>query len=416
MRIRSVLWVTLLVSSAQATPRTPTHVACVGDSITEGAGASGPAKNYVEQLQLLLGSAVDIQNFGKSGATLLSQGFGDKPYNLEPEFTEATAFVDNAPPNAVVSVIINLGANDSKPFNWDQAGKPAQFKADYLALVDHFLGLKSKPAVYVAFPLATGNNPCCEIRGNIIRDEQLPLIRQVAMERGIPIIDLNTGTTNHPEYFGDGVHPNDTGYQVMAQLVKTGLEREPSVSVTAPAMGAMLNAGVVPITAAASGDTVEIRSVEFLDGATSLGRVTMPPWTLSWQATAGPHELSVRAVDATLAEKTSEPITVTVAEALGGGTGGMGGLANATGGTTTDGGATAATGGAPMGTSGSGAGGSGEGGFAPNPSLPTPEGSSSGCAIQAIQAPRRGHETLTWLAVGIMLLSRRTRSFPRARV
>jgi lysophospholipase L1-like esterase len=111
----------LLASAAQATPRKPTHVACVGDSITEGAGSSEPSKNYVEQLQVLLGTTVDVQNFGKSGATMLSQGFGDKPYDLEPEYTEATMFVDNAPANAVVSVIINLGANDSKPFNWDQA-------------------------------------------------------------------------------------------------------------------------------------------------------------------------------------------------------------------------------------------------------------------------------------------------------
>jgi hypothetical protein len=46
-------------------------------------------------------------------------------------------------------------------------------------MVDHFSELPSKPAVYVAFPLATGNSPCCSIRGNVIADQQIPLIKQV---------------------------------------------------------------------------------------------------------------------------------------------------------------------------------------------------------------------------------------------
>lgn len=247
-----------LTGVASAEPRWPTHVACVGDSITAGMGATSPAKNYVSVLQGLLGNAVQVKNFGNSGATMLTKGYGDKPYTKQVEYTNATNFVKDAGATAVVSVVIILGANDSKPQNWEPAGgkNDQQYLKDYRALVEHFAGLPTKPVIYLGYPLATGNNPCCGIRGDIIHDEQLPLIKQLAMEKHLPIIDLNTPTTGHPEYFDDGVHPNDAGYAVMAGLVKKGLEREPSVSSTSGASNggtATAGAGGVVATGGTAG-------------------------------------------------------------------------------------------------------------------------------------------------------------------
>jgi lysophospholipase L1-like esterase len=166
-------------SLAEATPRMPTHVACVGDSITQGVGASSGSTNYPADLQKLLGNAVKVGNFGHSGATMLSAGFGDAPYQSDTEYQAATTFVTNAGAGAVVDVIILLGANDSSSRNWTPAGKPKndqQFLNDYRAMVEHFAGLLPKPVVYVAFPLATGNNcscgtNCCQISGTVIHDE-----------------------------------------------------------------------------------------------------------------------------------------------------------------------------------------------------------------------------------------------------
>ncbi|HWZ87601.1 MAG TPA: GDSL-type esterase/lipase family protein [Polyangiaceae bacterium] len=112
----------------------PTHLACVGDSITEGFGASSPAMYYPAQLQGLLGNSVQVKNFGHSGTTMLGPGYGDSPYVQTYEYTAATDFVSNAGANAVVSVIIMLGANDSKPSNWEPAGQPKndqQYLTDY---------------------------------------------------------------------------------------------------------------------------------------------------------------------------------------------------------------------------------------------------------------------------------------------
>jgi sialate O-acetylesterase len=168
----SSISILLLASAVHAEPRKPTHVACVGDSITAGSGASDAAHNYVSQLQTMLGNGVQVRNFGRSGATMLGPDYGDLPYIEQTQYTDATTFVDTAGPNAVVSVVIILGANDSKPFNWDEPQKnDQQYKKDYLAMVDHFANLQTKPAVYVGFPLATGNDPCCSIRGDVIYEQ-----------------------------------------------------------------------------------------------------------------------------------------------------------------------------------------------------------------------------------------------------
>ena len=52
----------------------PVRVACVGDSITEGAGVRDPNKRYPAQLGVLLGANYDVKNFGVSGTTMLDNG------------------------------------------------------------------------------------------------------------------------------------------------------------------------------------------------------------------------------------------------------------------------------------------------------------------------------------------------------
>ncbi|HVY26472.1 MAG TPA: GDSL-type esterase/lipase family protein [Polyangiaceae bacterium] len=406
-----------------AESRKPTHIACVGDSITAGSGASDPSKNYVSQLQALVGNAVQVKNFGHSAATMLGPTYGDLPYVQQPEYAAATTFVSDAGANAVVSVIIILGANDSKPFNWEPQGKPKndqQYKTDYLAMVDHFLNLPTKPTVYVGLPLSTGNNPCCSIRGDVIHDQEIPLIKEVAMMKHVPIIDLNTDTANHPEYFGDGVHPNDGGYVVMANLVKKGLDREPSVSISSPGAADMPSAGMVPVTAMASGGTVDISNVEFFDGASSLGKVMAAPFTLNWQATAGAHQLTAKATDTTLANATSAALDITVKEAMSGGAGGgngsagtagtssLGGGGTAGGGAASGGASTAGMSGAASGSAGMLVGGAGGSGVS-NPT-PTNTADSGGCGCALSGSPRPTSVSLLLLAASLGALRRRRRA------
>lgn len=66
----------LLLAAPQAEK---TRVACVGDSITYGAGiADRDRDSYPAQLASMLGDKWVVKNFGHSGATLLKNG--DLPY------------------------------------------------------------------------------------------------------------------------------------------------------------------------------------------------------------------------------------------------------------------------------------------------------------------------------------------------
>jgi lysophospholipase L1-like esterase len=212
----------LWASQAAAQTRKPTHVACVGDSITSGFMASSAAAAYPSVLQTLMGSSVQVMNYGHISATMLS--VGDLPYQNQPEYTAATAFASGAGATAVVDVIIMLGTNDSKSYNWmvGTGTRAQQFVTDCGAMVDHFASLATHPLVYLAFPPRAFANTY-GISGTIIHDQILPLIQQVATAKGVPIIDVDTPTAPLSNLFPDGVHPNDTGYALIAQVMYDGL-------------------------------------------------------------------------------------------------------------------------------------------------------------------------------------------------
>lgn len=299
----SLVSVALVPARSLAAPRVPTHVACVGDSITYGYGASNQAtKSYPANLQTLFGSSVQVKNFGHNGATMLSAPYGDLPYEDQTEYSAATSFVSGAGTSAVVDVIIMLGTNDSKNFNWAPSGKPKndqQFSSDYRAMVEHFSTLPSKPQVFLALPLATGNNPCCSIDGTVIHDQILPLIKQLAAEKGLPTIDLNTPTTGHPEYFGDGVHPTDDAYALVAKWMHDGLLVEQSAGGMSGGGGVSSSGGnggyggnLADVGGTASGGTVGLAGAGNSGGNAAVGgafnAAGSGPGAAGTSATGGP--------------------------------------------------------------------------------------------------------------------------------
>ncbi|MEO7101377.1 MAG: GDSL-type esterase/lipase family protein, partial [Luteolibacter sp.] len=88
-------------------------VACVGDSITAGYALANPGtQSYPAQLQLLLGSGYTVGNFGLSGATLLKQS--DFTYWNSSQYSASRTYNPNI-------VVIMLGTNDTKSWNWNAA-------------------------------------------------------------------------------------------------------------------------------------------------------------------------------------------------------------------------------------------------------------------------------------------------------
>ena len=196
------------------------RVACVGDSVTYGFGIPHRGANsYPAALQKLLGDGYCVNNYGYSGRTACLMG--DRPYRTEALCTESRAFAPDI-------VVILLGANDSKTFNWDTevAGLPLypdRFETDLRELIVTYQELPSHPAVYVAAPLPAYPDSSGKVRYDIqpevIRNEIRPLVEQIAKQTGAPLIDPYSLFDGKPELYSDGLHPTAEGAALLAQAV-----------------------------------------------------------------------------------------------------------------------------------------------------------------------------------------------------
>lgn len=207
MKRRLFLVLSVLALNSAAFSAEKIKVACVGDSITAGAGVKDPKNRYPVQLGELLGADYDVKNFGNSGSTMLDDG--DKPYKQQKSFTDAVAF-------AADIVVIKLGTNDSKPQNWT---KKDGFAASTKSLVEAFQKANPKGKIFLCYPvpvIAQGN---FGIRDEIVKNEIIPLIKKTAEEMKLPIIDLYAALDKKPELFPDRVHPNDDGAKLIAKSV-----------------------------------------------------------------------------------------------------------------------------------------------------------------------------------------------------
>lgn len=186
----------------------PIRIACVGDSITFGAGIDDRNQNsYPAQLQDMLGDGYKVENFGVSGATLLKAG--NKPYWKLKAFRAAREFQP-------VLVIIKLGTNDSKPGNWKHAD---DFKDDYIEMVQIFQELDSKPTVLICHPAPVFATRW-GISSKIVVEEVIPRIDEIAAATGVEVVDLYAPLEGKSELFPDKIHPNAEGAGVIARTLQ----------------------------------------------------------------------------------------------------------------------------------------------------------------------------------------------------
>lgn len=197
-----------------------TKLAIIGNSITEGSGLTNPAVNsYPGQLAKMLPANWQVGNFGVSGRTMLKKG--DFPIWNEQKFKDALNFEPNI-------VVIMLGTNDSKYYNWAYKD---DFYTDYVSMIDTFSNLASNPEIYIVYPCKVFSG-LYDINDVVIHDEILPIIQQVAADKNVKTIDLYTPTTDKPTLFSDGIHPTITGAHFLAEIFYTALTGNPYHVVT----------------------------------------------------------------------------------------------------------------------------------------------------------------------------------------
>lgn len=210
-RLLSLLFAAALsLTAAHANPSV--RVACLGDSITEGAGTNVPAReSYPAQLAGLLGADYEVRNFGVGGATLLD--IGDKPYRSLPAFAQACAFQPEI-------IVIGLGTNDSKPFNWKHREK---FTANYVSLIRQLRSLPSKPRIFICQPMPAWPPSGWGISPDVIERELRPMIAEIAHNENVGLIDLFMPMRDQHPNTPDHVHPNAAGAAILAQTVASAI-------------------------------------------------------------------------------------------------------------------------------------------------------------------------------------------------
>ena len=197
--------------------RPKVRVACVGDSITFGTGLKDQAvEAYPARLAGMLGAKWDVRNFGVDGTTMVTKG--SWPYVKQPAFQDALKFNPHV-------VIIMLGTNDVAPQNRKYQG---EFAADAEAMIARFAALPSRPRVFIAYP-----PPVIEM-GFGAKDpgvkELQPVLKAVAEQTEVRLIDLYAPLAARPDCFTDGVHPNAAGAEVIARTVYKALASRAPVS------------------------------------------------------------------------------------------------------------------------------------------------------------------------------------------
>ncbi len=192
-------------------------VACVGDSITQGTGASVASKfSYPAQLQKMLGKGFKVVNCGKASSYVMNL---DSEYNVKKTSPNLwypnTAEYSKLKSSDADIVIVMLGTNDARSMT-----NPAaidDFVSSYKALIADFAAMESKPEIYLSSMIPATNADITN-QGTVYI---LPdVIKTIASELKLPFI--KTHENLHDYYcvmldYNDRVHPNDASYPALAE-------------------------------------------------------------------------------------------------------------------------------------------------------------------------------------------------------
>ena len=204
----------------------PVRIACLGDSITEGAQVDARLESYPARLQEMLGDKFLVRNFGAGGATLWH---GGKP-NAFQQLPAARTF---APHIAVLA----FGNNDTRNRDVDYWDHFPEFPADAAKRLTEILAMPGSPGILLCLAIANfADLPGmpAERRENVA--ERLPRLVEVRQQlrktaaefesRGVTLCDLHAVTEHRPDVFAvDGVHLKADGYLLLAETIRKRIPR-----------------------------------------------------------------------------------------------------------------------------------------------------------------------------------------------
>jgi|WetSurMetagenome_2_1015567.scaffolds.fasta_scaffold311719_1 acyl-CoA thioesterase I len=183
-------------------PCTQTRVACVGDSITE-------LTDYPHQLSQMLGETYSVGDFGICGSKVLLNS--DNPYRYTNAFSDTVQFQPDI-------VVIMLGTNDASS---DLEAYRGHFLQDYQSLIKDFQLLPCKPQIFMVLPPPIFNENL-GLSIDAFNRGIIPAIKEAAKNEKLSPIDVYSALCS-PRFFFDGVHPNEEGAKIIAEIIYQSL-------------------------------------------------------------------------------------------------------------------------------------------------------------------------------------------------
>ncbi len=170
-----------------------------GDSIARGEGASSDVKSLVGCMALASGGKI-VSNMANDGATTV----------------DSMNFLNFAVSNKPALAVISLGGNDAIIDAFDQS-IPETKTLDNIRKI--FKSFTEAGTLVLHIGLNPPANPNFPID---VDTSRLSKIKGIAVEEGVLFLENSMeGMWGNPEYMADEVHPNDKGYALLCDRVKS---------------------------------------------------------------------------------------------------------------------------------------------------------------------------------------------------
>lgn len=197
----------------------------LGDSITEGVGASSPDKNYVSVFKKLSGA--NVVNYGVSGTRIAKQRIPSQNTIWDQDFLVRTDEMQNQADVVVVFGGTNDFGHGNADFGEFESQDPYTFYGALHILCKKLLNKYPYADIVFLTPLHrdTEENTVNNFGGCVpALSEYVAAIQKVAGFYGLPTLDLFHTSGIQPRienikkiYMPDGLHPSDEGARRIAQ-------------------------------------------------------------------------------------------------------------------------------------------------------------------------------------------------------
>lgn len=190
----------------------------LGDSITEAAGATVPERGYVAVLAESCGMK-EARNYGIGGTRIARQRKPSENPKYDRDFGSRVAELA-----ADADAVVVFGGTNDHGHGDAPLGSEADRTPDTFIGACHSLYTSLKEKFSCPIVVLTPLHRAVESRQDgITLEDYVNLIKQIAGQYGLPVLDLYGTSQIRPETLAaltvDGLHPNDAGHAILAREI-----------------------------------------------------------------------------------------------------------------------------------------------------------------------------------------------------